>query len=152
LKTQFGKFEISDDKDSLQLDLIHAILKETYWSKGVPKEVVRKAILGSMCFGVYENKRQVGYARLVTDKATFAWLCDVIIDEKCRGQGLSKALMEFILSHPDLKGLRRICLATKDAHELYRKFGFKVTEAPQNWMEIKDNDIYLKMNASNSIA
>lgn len=128
----------------MQIETIHSLLKEAYWCKGIPKTTLQAAIDGSLCFGVYQGLRQVAFARVVTDKATFAWLCDVIVNEKDRGQGISKALVKFIVEHPDLKGLRRICLATKDAHELYAKFNFKVTETPQNWMEIKDNDIYLR--------
>jgi RimJ/RimL family protein N-acetyltransferase len=126
---------ISSDKKLINIDQVHEQLFEAYWSKGIEN---------SLCFGVYKNNIQVGFARVVTDSATFAWLCDVIIDEKHRGHGLSKELMHNILNHPQLIGLRRICLATTDAHELYKQFSFKVTEAPQNWMEIKNNDIYLK--------
>lgn len=135
---------ISSDKKLLNIGQVHEQLFEAYWSKGIPQSVLVRAIENSLCFGVYKNNIQVGFARVVTDSATFAWLCDVIIDEKHRGHGLSKELMHNILNHPQLIGLRRICLATKDAHELYKQFSFKVTEIPQNWMEIKDNDIYLK--------
>ena len=144
MKTRFKEFEINDDKGLLQLDAIHAMLKDAYWCKGVPKAVVAKAMENSLCFGIYKGTEQVGYARVVTDGATFAWLCDVIIDEKIRAHGLGKAMMDFVMSHPSLKNLRRICLSTKDAHELYKRYGFKATETPQNWMEIKDNDIYLR--------
>jgi N-acetylglutamate synthase-like GNAT family acetyltransferase len=144
MNINYASYEISDDKSRLQLPVIHSLLTQTYWSKGIPKSTVEAAIEGSLCFGVYKRNEQVGFARVVTDSATFAWLCDVIIQEQHRGKGLSKELMKIILSHPKLQGLRRICLATKDAHELYRQFGFKVTETPQNWMEIKDNDIYVK--------
>ena len=104
---------------------------------------MKSAIQGSLCFGVYDNGSQIAFARIITDGATFAWICDVIVEEKFRGRGVSKSLMKAILAHPKLQGLRRICLATKDAHSLYQQFDFKVTETPQNWMEIKDNDIYL---------
>lgn len=144
ITTEMVRFEISDDKSLLQLDRIHSMLRDAYWSRGIPRETVARAIENSLCIGVYRGHEQVGFARIVTDKATFAWLCDVIIDEKYRGQGISKALMKFVLAHPDLQNLRRICLATKDAHTLYEQFGFKVTETPQNWMEIKNNEIYLK--------
>jgi N-acetylglutamate synthase-like GNAT family acetyltransferase len=141
-------FVISTNKSKLQIDRIHKFLsQEAYWCIGVPKSVVEKAIEGSLCFGVYDesdNTAQIGYARLVTDKATFAWLCDVYIENEYRGEGLSKWLMECLLAHPELQGLRRICLATKDAHKLYEKYGFEVTKSPGNWLEIKDNDVYTK--------
>ncbi len=135
---------LNSEQNELQVDVIHSLLTNSYWSKGIPQETVSKAIKNSLCFGIYSQKKQIGFARVVSDYATFAWLCDVIIDEKYRGHGLSKELVKLVLNHPNLKGLRRICLATKDAHALYEKFNFKVTEAPQNWMEIKDNAIYLK--------
>lgn len=144
MEIEFNSYRISDEKNQLQLGVVHGMLKNAYWCKGIPEKTVAAAIESSLCFGVYKSNTQVGFARVVTDKATFAWLCDVIIDERHRGQGLSKELMKVILDHPSLKGLRRICLATKDAHALYEQFGFKVTEAPQNWMEIKDNNIYLR--------
>ena len=146
MEIQTSSIEINDVKAALQIDLIHGLLKDAYWCKGISKEVIQNAIEGSLCFGVYIDGKQVGFARVVTDRATFAWLCDVIVDPNHRGKGLSKQLMAYILAHPQLQGLRRICLATKDAHELYKQYGFKVTETPQNWMEIKNNDIYLQKN------
>lgn len=143
MTTKYQNYEISDDKTRLQLETVHHLLKDAYWCKGIPQKTVARAIENSLCFGVYLEQRQVGFARVVTDNATFAWLCDVVIDDQFKKLGLGKALMEFIMAHPDLKSLRRICLATKDAHELYKKYGFKVTETPQNWMEIKNNNIYL---------
>lgn len=142
-------FLISTDKTLLQIYRIHQFLtKEAYWSVDIPQEVVAKSIEHSLCFGLYDasnNNQQVGYARIVTDFSSFAWLCDVYIEKDFRKKGLSKWLMECVMSHPSLKNLRRICLATKDAHELYKKFGFEVTKTPDNWMEIKDNDLYKKM-------
>jgi GNAT superfamily N-acetyltransferase len=146
---QKNNFVISTDKSILQIHRIHRFLsEEAYWCLGIPEKVVRKAIDGSLCFGLYddskENKPQVGFARIVTDQATFAWVCDVYIENEYRGQGLSKWLVECFLKHPELQSLRRICLATKDAHTLYEKFGFEVTQTPANWLEIKDNEIYIK--------
>lgn len=144
---------ISTDKSLLCIDDIHRFLShKAYWCLGIPKEVVSKAIENSLCFGLFDetSKKQVGFARVVTDKATFAWICDVYIEEAYRGRSLSKWLMEVLLSHPDLLSLRRVCLATKDAHDLYKMYGFKVTETPQNWMEVKDNDIYKNMNLGKS--
>lgn len=139
-----SNFSINTDFSLLQFDRIHSFLSEkAYWSLGIPKDVVIKAAKGSICFGVYNEKNiQVGYARVITDKATFGWLCDVYIEPEHRGKGLSKRLMKEVLAHPDLKGLRRIGLATKDAHQLYEQFGFEVSKTPQNFMEIKDNEIY----------
>jgi len=144
MRTIFEGYEINDDKNQLQLSVVHRMLKGAYWCKGIPEGILAAAIEKSLCFGVYKTKEQVGFARVITDHTTFAWLCDVIIDENHRGQNISKELMKVILKHPSLQGLRRICLATKDAHKLYEQFGFKVTETPQSWMEIKDNDIYLR--------
>ncbi len=143
-------FLISTDKAFLQIDKIHKFLtNEAYWSQDIPKTVVVKSIENSFCFGLYDisaaDKEQIGYARIVTDYASFAWLCDVYVEHSHRNKGLSKWLMTCVMSHPDLQNLRRICLATKDAHELYKKFGFEVTKSPENWMEIKDNDLYKKM-------
>lgn len=144
MKSSFAGYEINDDKSQLQTGVIHEMLTNAYWCRGIPEKTVVAAIKSSVCFGIYRSEEQVGFARVVTDAATFAWLCDVIIKKDHQGQGLSKELMKMILKHPSLQGLRRICLATKDAHKLYEQFGFKVTETPQNWMEIKDNDIYLR--------
>jgi GNAT superfamily N-acetyltransferase len=142
-------FLISTDKQFLRLDSIHNFLsKEAYWCLGIPRTVVARAIDHSLCFGLYkaaaDGLKQIGFARVVTDHATFAWICDVYVEEEFRGQGLSKWLMKSVMEHPSMKGLRRSCLATKDAHALYQQFGFEVTKAPENWMEIKDNDIYKK--------
>ncbi len=142
MNTNFNDYEISDDKSKLQLNLIHEMLKEAYWCKGIPVRTLAAAIESSLNFGIYYSGVQVGFARIITDGATFAWICDVFINEKHRGQNLSKELMKNILLHPSLQGLRRICLATKDAHKLYEQFGFKITETPKNWMEIKNNKIY----------
>lgn len=139
----FGDYFFSDDKAALQIESVHQMLKDTYWCRGIPMTVLVKAIKNSICFGVYKNNQQVGFARVVTDQATFAWLCDVIIHPDHQGKGLGKMLVSFVQAHPQLQKLRRVCLVTKDAHSLYEQFGFKVTETPKNWMEIKNNDIYL---------
>lgn len=150
MKTSAAGYEISDDKSRLQLDVIYYLLKDAYWCKGIPRQTIAAAIETSLCFGVYQcGGPQIGFARVVTDGATFAWVCDVIIADDHRGKGLSKDLMRAVLNHSKLQGLRRICLATKDAHNLYQSFGFSVTETPQNWMEIKDNNIYLRSDNKN---
>ena len=135
-------FIISTEKEKLDIDLIHLFLTRTYWAEGISKEIISRSIEGSLCFGVYENDKQVGFARMITDKATFAYLADVFIIEDYRGRGLSKWLMEVIMSHPDLQGLRRMILATKDAHGLYKQFGFTPLINVDRWMHILDPDVY----------
>src|ERR1700761_6555580 len=135
--TRVNPSDISTDPSRLQLEAIHAYLTRSYWSPGVPMEVVARAIANSMCFGLYLGDAQVGFARVVTDKASFAYLADVYVLEAHRGQGLSKRLVETILAHPELQGLRRFLLATKDAHGLYAQFGFKPLAAPDRMMEIR---------------
>jgi len=135
-------YDISTDPSRLQLDAIHAYLTRSYWSPGVPREIVARAAANSMCFGIYHGDAQVGFARVITDKATFAYLADVYVLEAHRGQGLSKRLVEHILAHPDLQGLRRFMLATADAHGLYAQFDFKVVASPERMMEIRDPDPY----------
>lgn len=136
-------YEISHDPARLDIDVIHTFLsEESYWSKGIPRDVVERAIAHSLCFGMYKNGAQVGFARVVSDHATFALLADVFVLDGHRGKGLSKWLMQVVVAHPDLQGLRRLLLLTSDAHELYRKFGF--TEIGNAWrfMEVLRPDIY----------
>jgi GNAT superfamily N-acetyltransferase len=128
-------YDISTDPSRLQLDAIHAYLTRSYWSPGVPRDVVARAIANSMCFGIYLGDTQVGFARVVTDKASFAYLADVYVLEEHRRQGLSKRLVETIQAHPELQGLRRFLLATRDAHGLYAQFGFKPLAVPERMME-----------------
>jgi len=133
----------STDKTKLQFDVIHAYLsKESYWAQNIPLEIIKKSAEGSLCFAVYFNHKQIGYARVITDRATFGYLADVFILEEHRGKGLSKQLMQFIMAHPDLKKLRRFMLATRDAQELYKKFGFTSLAKPENIMEIKFFESY----------
>jgi GNAT superfamily N-acetyltransferase len=130
-------YKISTDQDLLDLDVIHNYLSnESYWSKGITREKVKRSIENSMCFGVYKDGKQVGLARVVTDKAIFAYLCDVFILDEYRGNGLSKWLLQTILAHPDLQGLKRWTLATLDAHGLYKQFGFAPLGNPDRWMDI----------------
>lgn len=137
--------EISTDPQRLDVALIHAFLTRTYWSPGIPQETVERAIAGSLCFGVYEGENQVGFARVVTDRATFAYLCDVFIVPAKQGRGLSKLLMQTILAHPALQHLRRWMLATADAHGLYEQFGFTGLGKPERMMEIVTPDIYQRL-------
>ena len=136
------KFQVSTETEKFDIDLIHSFLAHSYWAEGIPKEIVERSIAGSLCFGVFENNKQVGFARMITDKATFAYLADVFIIEEYRGLGLSKWLMEIIMSHPDLQGLRRIILATRDAHSLYEKFDFTQLTNVDRWMQKHDPDVY----------
>lgn len=137
-------FTISTDKQLLNISYIHRFLAKTYWAENIPFETVERSIAGSLCFGVYRAGEQVGFARVVTDTATFAYLADVFIDNRFRGQGLSKQLMETIMTHPSLQGLRRFMPATRDAHGLYVQFGFSPLNFPERWMQINDPDIYKK--------
>ena len=130
-------YEISTDPARLDLDVIHGYLREAYWSPGVPRDVVERSIARSLCFGLYApDGAQAGFARVVTDGATFAWIADVFVLDPHRGRGLGVWLMETVLAHPDLQGLRRIVLATKDAHELYERFGFVPLPTPERWMSV----------------
>ena len=130
-------FLFSDQKEFLQIDAIHSYLsKESYWAKNIPLDIVKRSIDNSLCFGIYKKGEQIGFARWVTDKATFGWLCDVYISTAYRGLGLSKKLMAFMIFHPDLQGLRRYQLATLDAHRLYEQYGFKALENPDRQMGI----------------
>lgn len=140
---------IDTDKSRLDIALIHAFLSgESYWASGVPLEVVQRAIDHSLCFGVYEGKRQVGFARVVTDHATFAYLADVFIIDSHRGRGLSKKLMGAITTHPALQDLRRWMLVTRDAHTLYTQYGFRSLAAPDRVMERHDPDVYARLQGT----
>jgi GNAT superfamily N-acetyltransferase len=133
-----GEFMISTDKSRLDIEAIHRFLDTSYWAAGRSAETIRKSIEYSIPFGVYKGDQQVGFARVITDYATFAWIADVFILDPFQGQGLGKWLMEVIIAHPDLQGFRRWVLATKDAHELYRRFGFEELKRPERWMERHD--------------
>lgn len=121
---------------------IHAFLASTYWSPNVPRDVVERAIAGSLCIGVLDDGRQVAFARLVTDRATFAYLADVFVIPEYRGKGVSQEMLKRLFAHPDVQGLRRLMLATRDAHGLYEKFGFKALAAPDRFMELHDPNVY----------
>ncbi|MEW5870837.1 MAG: GNAT family N-acetyltransferase [Chloroflexota bacterium] len=128
-------FNLSTDPARLDIEAICAFLQRAYWAQGRRRETVERSLQHSLCFGVYDRQVQIGLARLVTDFATFAWLCDVFIDEAYRGHGLGKWLVKATLSHPELQSLRRWMLATRDAHGLYRQFGYQPLSAPERWME-----------------
>lgn len=135
-------YSISTDKKTLRINVIHNFLSNSYWAKDIPVEVVKRSIENSLCFGLYYGEVQVGFARVISDFATFAYLGDVFVSENHRGKGLSKELMKEVFSHPQLQGLRRFCLGTRDAHKLYEQFGFHVIKKPELWMEIKHENIY----------
>ena len=135
-------FTISTDKHKLDIPYIHRFLVQSYWAENIPIEIVERSINGSFCFGVYEGEQQIGFARVITDKATFGYLADVFIDEKYRGRGLSKKLVAAIMSHPDLQGFRSWQLATLDAHGLYEKFGFRPLDNPERIMRKYDANVY----------
>jgi len=138
-----GNFVISTDKSRFQIDVICDFLsRESYWANKRTREQTVRGIENSLCFGVFEGEKQIGFARVITDHATFAYLGDVFILKEFRGQGLSKWLMETIVSHPDLQGFRRWILATKDAHGLYEQFGFTSLKFPERWMERSGPDAY----------
>ncbi len=133
------EYTISTDPTKLNIEVIrNYISNESYWGKGRSLETIKKSIDNSLPFGIYYKNEMIGFARILTDYATFAWVADVFILEKHRGKGLSKWLMETILEHPELQGFRRWVLATKDAHELYRKYGFRELNKPERWMERPD--------------
>jgi len=139
-------FTVATDPARLDVDAIHAFLTTSYWSEGIPRDIVERALRGSLCFGLYqgeeEGERQVGLARVVTDAATFAYLCDVYVLPELRGRGLGRWLMACVMEHPDLQGLRRFNLVTRDAHELYRPFGFTEIRNPDRHMEIVRPGLY----------
>ena len=128
-------FLISDDPAKLNIDAICDFLSLAYWADKRPREVIEKSIRFSINFGVYDGDKQIGFARVVTDRAVFAYLCDVFIHEDYRGYSLGKWLMECVMAHPDLQGLKRWCLLTRDAHGLYKQFGFTELSDPSKWME-----------------
>ncbi len=137
-----GEYLISTDKHLLDLSAIHSFLATSYWAKDIPFETVKKSIEHSLNFGVYIAGKQVGFARVITDYTTYAYIGDVYILEDFRGRGLSKWLMRVIVNHPELQGLRRWTLITRDAHELYRKTGFTEPQNPERYMEKTDPDVY----------
>ncbi len=137
-----SNFSVSTDKSNLDLAMIHNFLKNSYWAEDIPIALVEKSITNSFCFGVYEDNKQVGFARVITDYTTFAYVGDVFILEGYRGQGLGKLLVKSILEHPELQGLRKWLLGTRDAHELYRQYGFQNLARPDVYMEISNPKIY----------
>jgi GNAT superfamily N-acetyltransferase len=139
-----GDYEISTDPARIEVVLVYEYLTNSYWAKGIPAETVKKSIENSIAFGIYFGRQQVGFARVVSDLATFAYLADVFIVPNYRRRGLSRWLMECIVNHPDLQGLRRWMLATQDAHGLYARFGFTPLKRPDACLEKHDSEIYTR--------
>lgn len=137
-----AEYFISTDKSRLDIDLVHNFLTNCYWAEGVPRDVVRRSIDNALCFGVFHGSQQVGFARVVTDHATYAYIGDVFIVESHRGRGLAKRLMKTIMEHPELQDLRRWSLVTRDAHGLYQQFGFTALVHPERYMELRDPNVY----------
>jgi GNAT superfamily N-acetyltransferase len=137
-----GEFLVSTDRALIDLEVVHRFLTECYWAKGIPRDIVARSIENSLCFGVYAEGKQVGFARVISDYATYAYIGDVFLLESFRGRGLGKWLMECIMQHPRLQGLRRWSLVTSDAHGLYAQFGFEPLKKPQNYMELHRPDVY----------
>ena len=140
-----GDYTLSDDPARIDAVAVHAYLTHSYWAEGLSLELVRRCVAGSLCVGVYHpTAGQVAFARVVTDRASFAYLCDVYVLDDHRGRGLAKWMMEALTAHPDLQGLRRFVLVTKDAHEVYRPFGFTAPAFPERYMEIARPGLYLQ--------
>lgn len=141
-------FLISTDRSRLDREAIHEFLRSSYWARGIPRAVVDRSIDSALCFGLYEGGRQIGFARVITDHATFAYLSDVYVLPSYRGRGLALWMMEVVFAHPELQGLRRWMLATQDAHGLYRKFGFRDLAHPERLMEIVETGLYGSVDES----
>ena len=140
-----GDYLVSDDRNILDIDAIHAFLsQQSYWANGISRERLETAVDHSIPLGLFEGDKQIGFARAITDRATFAYLADVYVDEAYRGRGLSKLLIDAVLGHPEVQHLRRWMLGTRDAHDLYRQFGFTPLDEPLRWMELADPEAYTK--------
>ena len=144
------EYTVSSDPARLQLDIIHAFLAQSYWAKDIPREIVARSVAGSITFGLYCRGEQIGFARIISDRATFAYVADVFVLEPHRGRGLARWMMEFILSTPELQGLRRWLLVTREAHAVYRSVGFAPVARPEGYMEISQHDFYKSKLGSES--
>jgi GNAT superfamily N-acetyltransferase len=144
MKMEQHQYTVSSDKSLLDVPYIHQNLSQSYWAAGIPLETVQKSIDGALCFGIYKEGKQLGFARLITDEATFAYLADVFVDENHRGQGLGKMLMNHIMALEFMPKLRNTLLGTRDAHSLYSQYGFKPLKIPERFMQILRPNIYQK--------
>jgi GNAT superfamily N-acetyltransferase len=138
---QQGEYTITTDKSRIDINAVHHFLTNAYLAAGIPKETVERSISGALCFSILHGDKQVGFARIITDEATFAYLADVFVLEEFRGKGLSKWLMQTIINYPTLQGLRRFMLATRDAHSLYAQYGFTPLNNVDRWMQIHKRDV-----------
>ncbi|HUP38672.1 MAG TPA: GNAT family N-acetyltransferase [Vicinamibacterales bacterium] len=138
-----GQYSITTDPQKLDVDAIHAYLSRSFWAEGIPKDIVARSLANSLCFGLFDQAAQVGLARVVTDRATYAYLCDVYVLESHRTRGLGKWLIKTVMAHPDLQGLRRFQLVTRDAHGLYSRHGFAAPAHPERHMEIFKHGMYV---------
>ena len=136
--------EITTEPDHFDRERLHGWLSGAYWSRGLPRDILDKAIDNSLCFAALRDGETIGFARVVTDRATFAWLCDVFVAEEARGSGVGKKLMDALVAHPDLQGLRNFLLATRDAQGLYQRYGFTPLDQPERFMAIRHHaeDLY----------
>jgi GNAT superfamily N-acetyltransferase len=148
MKVTRDQYTLSCLPEDQQPERIQAYLARSYWAAGIPLDLVKRSIAASMCFGVFHRGDQVAFARVISDRATFAYLCDVYVLEEHRGQGLADWLMQTIVAHPELQSLRRFMLATRDAHRLYAKYGFVQTANPQALMEIVKPNLYLQTDST----
>jgi len=139
-----AEYHLSEDRDALQMDVIHGYLAQSYWSPGIPRETLERAVAGSHIVGAYHRDEQVGFARLITDHATFAYLADVFVLEAHRGKGIARAMVAHLQAHPELQGLRRWLLATRDAHPIYASLGWTALRNPDNFMERHDPEVYAR--------
>jgi GNAT superfamily N-acetyltransferase len=137
-----GQLTISTDTARLDIDAVHRFLSQSYWAEGIPRDIVARSVRNSLCFGVYDGAAQIGFARVISDYATYAYLADVYVIDSYRGKGIGTWLMSCIIAHPDLQGLRRWSLLTRDAHGLYEKSGFAPPKNPGRHMELHNPDVY----------
>ena len=137
-----GAYSVTANRQQIDVEAVHAFLTRSFWATGISRELVAKSIAQSLCFGLFHRHLQVGFARVVTDSSTYAYLCDVYVLEEHRGKGLGKWMVDFVMKHPDLQGLRRFQLVTRDAHTLYSPFGFDAPANPERHMEIFRPGLY----------
>ncbi|MBV9339817.1 MAG: GNAT family N-acetyltransferase [Acidobacteria bacterium] len=150
IEHEYGDYVVSTDPARLDHDVIHRFLTNSYWAKGIPRQLVARCIENSLCFGVFRGREQVGFARVISDYATFAYVGDVFILAEHRGRGLGKFLMSCVMNHPELVGLRRWSLVTRDGHGLYRQFGFTSLARPDGYMELHNPGVYEPASGENA--